>query len=211
MYMGYCVAEWSHLDEWLFQIFQSCVGAPEQCSIIYYKQPGLEPRLSLTDEIVKSVLPKPVRKSGSHPHPSVDAWDNIKRSINALLSTRRRIAHHQVNAEILINYGSMIGGMGFNESSWEETISWFSIYMSQSESLRGRNVNNDPLQESDLISHAEALRSATGDLSDFYSEHLAKRPGAHPPLSHPLVREKATDHDKDDAKASRPRPRSSRP
>jgi hypothetical protein len=211
MHLGYCVAEWSNLDEWLFQIFQSCVGAPEQCSIIYYKQTGLEPRLSLTDEIVRSVLPKPQRKSGGHQPPSVIVWNQVKKNIDKLISTRRRIAHHQVSGEILINYNSMMGSMGFNESSVSEMISWFSIYMSQSESLRGRHVDNNPLEERDLISHAASVRSAAEDLSNFYSEYVAKRPGAHPPLSHPLIREKVADHGKDDAKASLPRPRSSRP
>jgi hypothetical protein len=59
MMIGYCIAEWAGIDDELFRIFQHCTGAKEQqAAIIYYRTPGLNVRLGLVDEIVRSVLPK---------------------------------------------------------------------------------------------------------------------------------------------------------
>jgi hypothetical protein len=193
MHVGYCVAEWSNLDEWLFRIFQSCVGAPEQCSIVYYKIPGLEPRLSLADEIVKSILPKPDRKSGGHQHVSVQEWNGVRKNIEKLLSIRRRIAHQQVAGEIAVHYTLLADPLGSNKSTPNpppEIVPWFAIYMSQSESLRGKLPEIAALKEPDLIEHAKSVQAETENLAKFYDAHLAKRPGAHAPLSHPLAPEK---------------------
>jgi hypothetical protein len=58
MMIGYCIAEWAGIDDELFRIFQHCTGAKEQqAAIIYYRTPGLNVRLGLVDEIVRSVLP----------------------------------------------------------------------------------------------------------------------------------------------------------
>ncbi len=83
--MGYCIAVWADVDDTLFRIFQHCVGAPLQCAIIYYKTPGLEARFSLTDEIVRSVLPK--KKPGEHDHAYVKRWDK------AIKETRRSFGY----------------------------------------------------------------------------------------------------------------------
>jgi hypothetical protein len=58
MMVGYCIAAWADVDEQLFRIFQDCVGPLEQSAIIYYKTPGLDARFTLTNEIVRSILPK---------------------------------------------------------------------------------------------------------------------------------------------------------
>jgi len=220
MHIGYCIAEWAELDERLFLIFQSCVGSPEQCAIIYYKIPGLEPRLSLTDEIIRSVFPKTERKSGDHTqdYPHVVRWSKIKTSIEGLLSTRRRIAHHQVAAEMGIRYAARTISLRENSiEDFEDTftrnepmefLSWFSIYMSHGETLRGKLPKVAALKEGDLIEHAELLRSTTNELVAFYRECMATRLGAHPPPSHWLVRERLAGRDKDGPKAPPPQPRS---
>src|SRR5580704_18065915 len=86
--VGYCIAEWASVDDELFQIFRHCVGPIEQSAIIYYRTPGLKPRLDLTEELVKSVLPKRTKKSGGH-DPAVADFEK-------LLGTRRRIAHQPI-------------------------------------------------------------------------------------------------------------------
>ena len=80
--IGECVAGWAHVDDELFRIFHHCVGPLVQCSIIYYRTPGLDVRFALVDEIVGSVLPKRERRSGGHDHPSVKAWKTAKAVIN---------------------------------------------------------------------------------------------------------------------------------
>ena len=56
--LGQCIAAWALIDDELFRLFQECVGQPEQSAIIFYRTPGLDLRLSLTDEIFRSVLPR---------------------------------------------------------------------------------------------------------------------------------------------------------
>src|SRR5271163_2220003 len=92
--VGYCIAAWARIDDELFRIFRACVGPYKQSAIIYYRTPGLDMRLGLTDELVLSVLPKKDRKSGGHDHPSVKAWKAAKSGFSDLLAIRRRIAHH---------------------------------------------------------------------------------------------------------------------
>jgi hypothetical protein len=59
MMIGYCIAEWAGIDDELFRIFQHCTEAKEQqAAIVYYRAPGLNVRLGLVNEIVRSVLPQ---------------------------------------------------------------------------------------------------------------------------------------------------------
>jgi hypothetical protein len=92
--VGLCILEWAKVDDALFEIFRRCVGPYEQSAIIYYRADGLNYRFDLTDELVRSVLPKRVRKSGGHDHQSVKAWEAAKLDYHGLLGIRRRIAHH---------------------------------------------------------------------------------------------------------------------
>jgi hypothetical protein len=78
------------IDNELFQIFQHCVGAAEQSAIIFYRAPGLDVRLSLTDEVVTFLYQKRPKKSGAHDPPQLKkrAIENFRN----LLAVRRRIA-----------------------------------------------------------------------------------------------------------------------
>src|SRR5580704_14046716 len=96
MMMGQCIAAWAEVDDELFRIFRDCVGPYEQSAIIYYRTPGLDIRFGLTDEIVRSVLPKKPRRSGSHHHPNVKVWRAAQGDYQDLLAVRRRIAHHPI-------------------------------------------------------------------------------------------------------------------
>jgi hypothetical protein len=96
MQMGYCIAHWASVDNGLFKIFHTCVGPLKQSAIIYYKIPGLEARLTLTDEIIRSIFPSTKNEPGKHPHRDVKRWTNIRNNIADLLPIRRRIAHHPV-------------------------------------------------------------------------------------------------------------------
>jgi hypothetical protein len=127
MMLGYRIAAWADVDDLLFRIFRECIGPHLQCAIIYYKTPGLETRFSLTDEIVRSVLPK--KKPGGHDHPSVKLWDTTIKSRHDLLPIRRRLAHHPVAVRMrahslsLLNTAPLgratIGGL-VHQFSWTE-------------------------------------------------------------------------------------------
>jgi hypothetical protein len=184
MMMGYCIAEWAQVDESLFEIFHTCVGPREQCAIIYYRIPGLDPRFSLTDEIVCSVLPQRDRKSGGHDHPDVKLWKETIGKYQGLLNERRRIAHHPVALRTpWILDIEMIGAMGLNGSALPAGPSHFEIYVNHNESLREKSSDLPALSVGDLRLHLAKVNKFHGDLRRFLRDVLLKRHEEHLPQS----------------------------
>jgi hypothetical protein len=73
--VGSCITEWANVENVLFNICWRSIGcAVERAAIIYYRSPSIDTRLNLTDELVRSVLPKPQRRSGGHPHADAKLW-----------------------------------------------------------------------------------------------------------------------------------------
>jgi hypothetical protein len=165
MMVGYCIAQWASVDNELFRIFRECIGPYEQSVIVYYRTPGLDVRLSLVDEIVKSVLPKPSRKSGGHDHSSVISWKSAIAGFRDLLSIRRRIAHHP----IAIRHEPFRAGVS---RAGEAPPSWFEIYVSQHEQLRANDL--PALKVKDLRSHQAAVVSLRDRLHRFFYDVLTK-------------------------------------
>lgn len=189
MLMGYCIAEWANADQRLFEIFRDCIGPYEQSAIIYYRTPGLELRLGLTDEIVLSVLPQRERDSGGHDHPDVARWKVLKKRFSDLLSIRRRIAHHPVSESRNMLAAYMMGVIPNNLSllslsTGDQENSWYSVYASQHERIRGRESDQKPLTRIDLINHWTAVSDLAADLLRFLTEVIAKHPATlGPPVS----------------------------
>jgi len=185
MMVGRCIAEWAKVDDELFRIFRDCVGPYEQCAIIYYRTPSLSVRLELTDEIIKSVFPKPPRKSGGHDHSSVTAWKDAIEGFRDLLATRRRIAHQP----IAVQYGPT-WPLSMDLSYMLAPPSWFEIYVNQHEQLRGEFP---PLKVDDLVAHLTAVTSLRDRLQHFFSDVLTKRSSTSsapsPPPTTPLIQE----------------------
>jgi hypothetical protein len=163
MRVGYCIAAWAEVDDELFRIFRDCVGPYEQSAIIYYRTPGLDVRLSLTDELVKSVLPKPAKKSGGHETAELKAWKKAIANFRELLAIRRRIAHHP----IAIRQHPLVLGL-----SVATPPSWFEIYVSQHEKLRTGDL--PPLIVKDLKDHLVAVIHLRDRLRRFFHDVLTK-------------------------------------
>jgi len=178
--IGQCIAAWARADDELFGIFRDCLGPYEQSAIIYYRTPGLDQRFSLTDELVRSVLPKRVKKSGGHDHPSVTAWNKAKDGYQELLAVRRRIAHHPVT----IRWRPFAVGDPINTPP----PSWFEIYISQHEQLREKSADIPPLRIEDLRKHLAAVERLRERLHHFYHDVLIKHDATHQPPSPPRSR-----------------------
>lgn len=183
--VGVCITEWANVDNELFRIFQKCVGPYDQCAIIYYRTPGLDARLNLTDEIVLSVLPPKDRESGGHDHPDVKAWKTAREGFTQLLSIRRRIAHHpvQIRTESVAS-GSVLGAgvvgqIVFGQPSTPPP-SWFELYESAHEGRRGRGGPKPPLRLEDLAEHLTEVVHLRDRLYLFYYEVLARDHGRAP-------------------------------
>lgn len=183
--IGQCITEWARLDDKIFSAFRHCVGPLKQCAIIYYRMPGLDLRIGLTDEIIQSVLPKPAKKSGGHHDPLVKEWCAIANDARDLLSVRRRIAHQPVMVQSKITRSALYntapyGTVGYNSIAGE-IESWFAIYTSQHERLREKESNNPSLTIDDLRKHLSALGSLVIRTHKFTEKLTARLAAEHPP------------------------------
>jgi hypothetical protein len=168
--IGQCVVAWSNVDDELFRIFQHCVGPVEQSAIVYYRTPGLDVRFGLTDEIVRSVLPKRPRRSGGHDHKDVKAWRQAKGDYKELLGTRRRIAHHPVR----MHHSSILDVPDITAMADVLAPSWFEIYVSEHEALREQSSNRRGLKVGDLRNHLVAVLRLSDRLRHFYADVLSQ-------------------------------------
>lgn len=183
-WIGYCISAWAKVENHLFEICWKSLQAPkEQAAIIYFRTPSLDARLTLADELVKSVLPKPSRRNGGHDHPTVKQWGKIEKSIKSSLTTRRRIAHHPVRpneTSFQFDDSDQFKGAGFS-------FSWYELYVSEHEEARGKKIMPTNLIVTDLVDHEAALARLAGELKSFHDDVLSQQL---PALSRPRTRKR---------------------
>jgi hypothetical protein len=162
-WVGVCITEWARVEDQLYMICRKCLRtSPDLASIVYYRTPQLDPRVGLIDELIHATLPKRKRKNGGHDHPDLKQWLSIRKEIEALLHTRRRIAHHPMRADIDLETSK--GTLIHIEPSFAET-------------LRGRNDDHlNPLTQDDLEQHVIRLQNVVNQLALFYQHTLPKHP-----------------------------------
>jgi hypothetical protein len=170
-WMGHCISSWAKMEEELFKICWQSLKAPKnQSAIVYFRTPTVDARISLTDELVKSVLPKPERKDGGHTHSDVIAWNKIQSDIKSALSIRRRIAHHPVRlgeANFTFQDDDPFKGDG-----WQ--LFWYEIYVSEHENARGKDISPQNLILTDLVDHERAVSGFARNLKGFRADVLSK-------------------------------------
>jgi len=180
--LGRCISAWATVDDELFRIFRDCLGPYEQSAIIFYRLPGLDVRLGLTDEIAKSVLPEKMPPSGGQDHPSVVRWNALRKEFTDLLTVRRRLAHQPVVtqreqwfgfAEALLN-SAPLGGVGFGGGAFYsgQPLTSLAVQVSDHERLRKNSASLAALKIEDLRSHLSAVRSLANDLNTFLRDFL---------------------------------------
>jgi len=167
MLIGHCIAGRAHVDEALFQIFAVCVRPYEQAAIVYYRTPGLDLRLKLVDELVRSVLPRRTRKSGGHDHPCVKSWVRTFGMIDPLFTTRRRIAHHRVEMKQIHNMLAMF----IRPDLLGDDL--FRISPSPHERVRAREADATPLMLDDLKKHIMDINKAAEAVRGFRETLIA--------------------------------------
>lgn len=174
MAMGYCIAAWAQVDDELFRIFCDCIGPYDQSAIIYYRTPGLEVRLNLTEEIVRTtLLPSWARPGNADPR--MKAWKPIAKDFRDLLAVRRRIAHHPVA-------GRVENGVPTADTA---APSWFEIYVGAHERLRDSAAKLPALRADDLRKHLIAVFQLRDHLRAFFHDVLTKPQKESPPPSSP--------------------------
>ena len=171
-YVGQCITSWAKVEEHLFEICTSCLGANrKQVAIIYYRTPTIDSRLQLVDELIRTILPQRESRDGAHDHPDVVVWDKLRKEIGAEFPTRNHIAHHPVSERNLAKELN-ITHPGAAQDLFD--FSWYEIYVSEAERLRGRHENAKPLSVPDLANHRVTIEALTTKLEIFRSSVLAK-------------------------------------
>jgi hypothetical protein len=166
--VGNCISQWAHVQDELFDICWRCLGCPkEKASIVYFRTPTIEARMTLVDDLVHSVLPKRVKKSGGHDHDDLKLWKDIVTDFKDLLQPRNQIAHHPVFFR-----SPLFPGPNAGSPPKDETESWFEIYVSQNERLRKRSKAYKPMLVSDLRDHLIAVNLIIDRLSRFLYQIL---------------------------------------
>lgn len=170
-WVGFCITVWAQVDEELFNIFSQCIAPRTQCAIIYYRTPGLEVRLGLVDEIVKSLLPKPSRKSGGHLPQITKEWNAIKTDIKNHLGVRRRIAHQPVQIDTEWIQSSTLGHATLNETEFNSPgilAEIYSIQANVNERIREKESDSQPITLDHLFNHVEKVSALIPRLYKFY-------------------------------------------
>jgi hypothetical protein len=137
------------------------------------RTPGLDVRLKLTDEIVRSVLPPRPARSGSHDHPSVEAWKAVAAKFEPLLFVRRRLAHHPVEAR-----WSLLEPVAPAAGPLNKPIPvgvGYEVRTGEHERKRRRNSIAPPLSIQDLRDHLSAVRVLANELNEFNRDAFAQQ------------------------------------
>lgn len=164
MWIGICITTWAKIEEHLFRICERCLGArTDRAAIVYYRTPNIDSRVQLVDELVRTMLPKREKKSGSHDHQDLKEWDDLRKNIVELLRIRSRIAHHPVVARG--DFG-VPGGVGLLQAK-----TW---HISDAERLRVRSSDVPPLKQDDLVNHSRDVHAIATRLTKFLREILPK-------------------------------------
>ena len=176
MYVGLCITAWAKVDEELFDIFVEVTGTTgELGSIIYYRITTLSGRLHLVDELTLSILPKPERKNGGHPHALVVEWTKLKNGVNALSKRELKIAHYPVDKRLSLVTRTaerrFLPGFLF-QSMRQRGWTLSSIYVGQSERLRGKHDQTKPLTAESLPHIAHQVQAAALKLGNFRAARL---------------------------------------
>jgi hypothetical protein len=184
MIAGQCIAQWAITDDALFILCAKILQcAVEHAAIVYYRVSTLDMRLTLTSDLVGSIIPKP--KSGEVLHPDLKLWREIEKTCRDLLQIRNRIAHEPVWPAFR---------MGYDEDFKANRVflAGFELYANQHERSRGRK-DKPPLRIDQLQSHLIAVNPLSGRIHifgrDVVSAHVAAFASQYPlpiPWSYPL-------------------------
>jgi hypothetical protein len=171
IWLGKCITSWARVEDHLFEICVQSLGATRQrTAIVYYRTPTIDARLKLTDELVRTVLPK--KKGGDHDHSDVKIWDCLRKRIGSLLPTRNRLAHNPVASKQILPVP--FSPIDSEAVSHLLTLSWYESYVSDAERLRGHHDNVKPLTEPDLSTHRLEVEMVINELEIFRTNVISK-------------------------------------
>src|SRR6266513_2014915 len=95
--IGRAITNWSSLETQLFEIAHLILGGRRDlASIVFYRTPTIETRLTLTSDLVEFVLPD--YGPGEHPDSALKTWRRLQGEIRTKLAIRNALAHDPVGS-----------------------------------------------------------------------------------------------------------------
>jgi hypothetical protein len=161
-WVGICIKEWAKIENSLFEICNFLLKTHRRyVAVVYYRTPTIDARLTLTEELVRMILPQRKRKDGGHDHPDVTTWRNIVTNLRDLLPVRNLMAH----APVSVQHHSEPFVTADGVEALMEKSTWLQIATSWHESLRGKPPNC--IQDLELPYHFKKISAAGFDLEKF--------------------------------------------
>jgi len=160
--LGQAITEWAYVEEELFHICASVLKTrQDHAAIVYYRTPSLDARLTLTNDLASSILPKK-EKAGAHTPKISQRWNEIIKDIRNIISVRNQLAHSPT-APIVNASQSGTGSARFDFS--------YTSYVSATEKLRGRSTKAD-LSLKDVLVHTKDVSQIINRLRNFREREL---------------------------------------
>jgi hypothetical protein len=164
-WIGICIKEWANIEAALYNLCGIVLrkASPEQVAVIFGRTPTIDARLSLTSDLLVTVLQAESPESAE--------WKQLLKELRDLLSTRNLLAHAPVEKS---------QGIAWIETEEGEELrtSWLSVSTSEADLLRGRALNS--VSDEQLRHHSEAVHMSWINLLRFASNvremQHAKRP-----------------------------------
>jgi len=165
-WVGICIKVWAAVEDRMFDLCKLILKAdPRQVSIIYYRTPTIDARLTLTADLMETVLPQRERKDGGHDHPDVVKWNKLVSETRDLLKIRNQIAHASIG--IVISSRIQLGdGTAKSGNSLIGQDSWLQVFTSKNEQLRSR-TEKPPIKDSELPQHYATVQDLANRFSEF--------------------------------------------
>ena len=158
-WIGHCITQWSAVENELFLICFSVINCTYgRATIIYYKTPTLEARISLVDELVRNLLPDRERENGGHDHPLVKEWSGIISDLRVIVPQRNLLAHSPVEACLRFSSGPFL--------SDDEPI----VRTCHHEQIRRPNSKEQTMKMPELAAHYDAVIAASIKLKAFHEK-----------------------------------------
>ena len=159
--LGYCIAAWSDIEKRLFDLCHHSMRSDvEVASIVYYRTPSIDARLTLTDEMIRLRLPK--TPNGGRPHPTLKIWNELRAKIKSHLEVRNRLAHHPVSLQKIIVENALTA-----QGQVRQEYLILQTSVGKNEALRGKHFNQIPLYLGDLEAHCLICRGLADEIMYF--------------------------------------------
>jgi hypothetical protein len=172
MLVGLCIKEWAKVEDELFRICEFALNAePQLASIVYFRTPNIDARLTLADELLRVVLSE---RDGT----KLQIWTEIRKEIETLLPTRNLLAHAPVRQELYPDTPDdpalriEVGPDGIKRQILRSVeVMW--VETSEHERLRGKGERS--IVDAALSHHLTSVQAAAAKLGTFHAAQIAAR------------------------------------